>query len=413
MVFTGLAGGSHFNPNEARDARGRWTSGDDDSYTPTRGTPGMGWGDNHRIRHINDNSPFGRAKSIVGYASRDLNDSRRFPRPDRATVERYLRLFKTWAAAGDLDDKTFRDRYLGYYTSADRVLHLRAAAEAFAHGQSYGDMANAGWHLAAAVLGRNPSPNAYAPPNVFGEWSGKLDSMENMAATASPSPIINANATAPAAGKAGADQTKTPTAKDEADALGEDIRDRADGDDFMAYAFPTILFAEGGDEGYPPAGITLTAYKDMKTSSAISEDDRAAIRSSPPNQATLVAYYRAFLDHTMREVVSRGGYEQLEQITDFRARLAFVDALFARGESQGAALIRLAIRKTLEQFKMTPWDNRETGVLKQGTFIKYRDLANDASIRDKLIENLDNLLGGLGAFEGRERNIKDYLERRS
>jgi hypothetical protein len=151
----------------------------------------------------------------------------------------------------------------------------------------------------------------------------------------------------------------------------------------------------------------------MKTSSAIREDDRAAIRSSPPNQATLVAYYRAFLDHTMREVVSRGGYEQLEQITDFRARLAFVDALFARGESQGAALIRLAIRKTLEQFKMTPWDNRETGVLKQGTFIKYRDLANDARIRDKLIENLDNLLGGLGAFEGRERNIKDYLERRS
>ena len=150
----------------------------------------------------------------------------------------------------------------------------------------------------------------------------------------------------------------------------------------------------------------------MLKSAAIRDEDRAAIRNYPPTAKTIRAYYRAYLDNAMRRVVSQGGYEMLNLITDPRARLAFIDALFARGESEGPSLIRQAIKQTLEQLGRPPSLVEESGVMKSGTFDEYRKLADDPASREKLIENLNNLLGGLAAFEGRETNIQYYLEHR-
>jgi hypothetical protein len=103
-----------------------------------------GWGKGGwRSRKLHDDSPFGRAKSIVGYASRHLDEPKRFPRPDGETVNRYCRLFQTWAAAGTLDDTSFRDRYLGSYTSLHKTSWLRSVAKMFADRDNYGDMEQA------------------------------------------------------------------------------------------------------------------------------------------------------------------------------------------------------------------------------------------------------------------------------
>jgi hypothetical protein len=66
----------------------------------------------------------------------------------------------------------------------------------------------------------------------------------------------------------------------------------------------------------------------------------------------------------------------------------------------------------LEQLGRPPSIVQESGVMKSETLIEYRKLADDPASREKLIENLNNLLGGLAAFEGRETNIQYYLEHR-
>jgi len=415
-------------------------------------------GDSWRHLRLIDDSGFGRAKSIVGYASKELNDDRRFPRPDRSKVERHARLFRTWADAAGLDDETFHDRYIGHYTCVGDTSHLRRAAHEFAHGSSFGDMADAGWHLARAIGGTNVS-RWYSKVS---EWPHTLRDMETLAAAAAPidrqtvtSPLlIQASATRHPAGHPhsghgtshhdhgsghpdhssrhpdhrghtgnGDTKPKDSTKKkqprklskkeNEANALGKRLSKKSGADPFMAYAFPVILYAEGGYEGYPPAGITLTTYHDMLKSAAIRDEDRAAIRNYPPTAKTIRAYYRAYLDNAMRRVVSQGGYDMLNLITDPRARLAFIDALFARGESEGPSLIRQAIKQTLEQLGRPPSLVEESGVMKSGTFDEYRKLADDPMARAKLIENLENILTGTYGFGGRKENIHFYLDHRA
>ena len=120
MFFLGQGqgqGNNHFNPDQPRGPDGRWIAEDDDTYTPGPDSPGPGPGNRWRARAVGDDSDIGRAKSIVGYAARELETSlgrfHRVARPDRATAARYARLFRTWDAADDLDDRSFHDRDLG------------------------------------------------------------------------------------------------------------------------------------------------------------------------------------------------------------------------------------------------------------------------------------------------------------
>ena len=138
MFFLGQGqgqGNNHFNPDQPRGPDGRWIAEDDDTCTPGPDSPGPGPGNRWRARAVGDDSDIGRAKSIVGYAARELETSlgrfHRVARPDRATAARYARLFRTWDAADDLDDRSFHDRDLGPGIPPAATPWLRHAAKIY------------------------------------------------------------------------------------------------------------------------------------------------------------------------------------------------------------------------------------------------------------------------------------------
>jgi hypothetical protein len=187
-------------------------------------------------------------------------------------------------------------------------------------------------------------------------------------------------------------------------------------DVFAAYAFPAILFAEGGFRTYPPAGITTTTYEELLKSHALSDDDKEFIKYNPVNKDTVVRYYNLYFNDALQGLHNAGGgLAALEVIKDFRARFAFADALFAAGKSKGAELIRKAIKKTLKQLHMTRWKNHETGTIKAGTLDEYRLLSENNLVQQLLIANLESLvehykLGDHHPFENRYTgNIHDFL----
>ena len=174
--------GGHYDPDQPRGPDGRWIAGDDDTYTPPISDGGSG--------KLGDDSPFGRSKSILGYAAMELENAAsnayRLPRPDRSLVGRYAALFGTWADAAGLDDATFRDRYVGPETPMAVTRYLRFVAKTFATGQRFGDMHTAGVFLGAAARTAN-NQQGLAP---IQDWFHNPYRLEALAAKAPPPPPL-------------------------------------------------------------------------------------------------------------------------------------------------------------------------------------------------------------------------------
>ncbi|HVJ52168.1 MAG TPA: hypothetical protein VM689_06890 [Aliidongia sp.] len=142
----GIGGGDHFNPDEPRDERGRWTSS---GLTSTKPIRPAAW----RARPLLDGSAAGRAQALLHHTLLSLPDRlrRRFPLDDQSAPARLGKLLGRWADASGLDDETFRARFLQGGVTLAAVRALRSAARAATRAQNAGDMAEAGTHLASAV----------------------------------------------------------------------------------------------------------------------------------------------------------------------------------------------------------------------------------------------------------------------
>jgi hypothetical protein len=139
-VSFGFSGGNGvgFNPDEPRDAHGRWT-----------GSGSPSWQD----KNLTDRSPAGRATALARHAYLSLPDRLRHRSrwPDERETSQLAGLVQSWNAARSLDDDEFRARYLGGWVSLEATRHLRAAAFGAARAGTNGEMAEAGRHLAAAI----------------------------------------------------------------------------------------------------------------------------------------------------------------------------------------------------------------------------------------------------------------------
>ncbi len=131
-----------FNPDEPRDARGRWAGG---------GLPAMkaGWRDEqHSLA-----GGHGLAQALLTHAQLSMPSSRRFRQGwnDPAVAGHLSGLIDHWSDAGSLDDDAFLDRYLAHDASLKTVRALRAAAAKAVTARTAGDLAQAGDHLATAI----------------------------------------------------------------------------------------------------------------------------------------------------------------------------------------------------------------------------------------------------------------------
>ena len=84
-----------YNPNEPRDAHGRWTSG---GISPTD------W-------PLPNPSPVGRARTLLGHGIIGLYP--RFTLPTMEEAERFARMLRAWTDASDLDDQSFHHLFMG------------------------------------------------------------------------------------------------------------------------------------------------------------------------------------------------------------------------------------------------------------------------------------------------------------
>ena len=197
-------------------------------------------------------------------------------------------------------------------------------------------------------------------------------------------------------------------------------------DPFAAFAFPIMFFCEGSLVSKPIAGITGAAYQQILQSKSVRPEDLKQVQASRiPTLETVANFYRAYIDDAMRRVVPKNGYELLaddgngvnekaQGILNFNARLAFIDALFAPGPTDGAKIIRDAIKDTCAQFKMKTPPLRDSGVIDAQDYVAFRYLANtDIKTRDFLTQRLRKLLDGLDGFGGRITNTNAYMQNRS
>lgn len=188
-------------------------------------------------------------------------------------------------------------------------------------------------------------------------------------------------------------------------------------DSFAAYAFPAILYAEGGVGGNPPAGIRPSTKKSILDSPCVSKANKDVInQSDAPSIQNIDSYYRAVLDYTMGRIAPQNGYSYLSNIHDYRSRLAFADALFAVGLNGGADCIRSAIAKTYEQLNTPGGNPGETDRIGPKSFDAYVKLSENPDTRGLLITNLEEAMARIvlkgeahPAFEGRAFHIHLYL----
>ncbi len=130
-AFSGNAT-SHFNPNEQRDERGRWTSG------------GSSW----RNTPLRNPSAVGRAHTLLGHALAGVCHQgliREFKLPTDTEAQRFSLALAAWNAASNLNDERFRDRFTrGLVDDIATVRRLRhswggdTAATVVAHGAKVG-----------------------------------------------------------------------------------------------------------------------------------------------------------------------------------------------------------------------------------------------------------------------------------
>ncbi len=190
-----------FNPDEPRDARGRWTS---DGTMPAA----SGW----RAKPLQDKSPAGRARVLVMHAL--LSAPARFRRvpgwSDADSGNQLEALIDSWNEEAQLGDSIFRDRFLGSDVSLSTTRDLRAAARGAATAQTVGDMADASDNLAAVMraIGADnwPSLLQVAVAKAGSYDAGDLPSKSTspgQAASAAPKPADSQSMQATSTGGAG------------------------------------------------------------------------------------------------------------------------------------------------------------------------------------------------------------------
>jgi hypothetical protein len=130
---------SHYNPDEPRDERGRWTTG------------GSSW----RANPVRRPGPAGRAHLLLGHALTSAWHQgliREFKLPTEDEAGRFARTLRTWNAASDLDPETFRENFTrGLVDKPATIARLRQAASGSAEARSIGQMVDAGRPLTQAI----------------------------------------------------------------------------------------------------------------------------------------------------------------------------------------------------------------------------------------------------------------------
>ena len=137
-MFSGT-GRSHYNPDEARDWRGRWTSS----------------GDAWEKEPLRDPSPIGRANTLLGHSMGRLHCAglnRSYTLPTPAEAESFSRTLRAWNAATGLDDQAFHDLFTKPFVSAlATTRRLRDAARGSVLAQNFGQMVEASNSLGFAI----------------------------------------------------------------------------------------------------------------------------------------------------------------------------------------------------------------------------------------------------------------------
>ena len=132
-------GSSHYNPNEPRDERGRWTIG------------GSSW----RDAPLHDSSAVGCADLLLGHARYGLWQKgliREFHLPTEAEARRFSQVLAAWNAASQLDDERFRDCFTrDLVDDLATVRRMRQAAAGSVQAQTIGQMIEASYPLTAAI----------------------------------------------------------------------------------------------------------------------------------------------------------------------------------------------------------------------------------------------------------------------
>ncbi len=130
---------SHYNPDEPRDERGRWTTG------------GSSW----RVNPLRNPSPAGCAHTLLGHALASAWHQgliREFKLPTQDEADRFARTLAAWNAAADFDPTTFRERFTrGLVDHPATIARLRQAAAGAAEAQTFGQMVDASRPLTAAI----------------------------------------------------------------------------------------------------------------------------------------------------------------------------------------------------------------------------------------------------------------------
>jgi len=130
---------SHYNPDEPRDGRGRWTTG------------GSSWRDNP----LRNPGAVGRAHTLLGHAlasARHQGIIRQFSLPTQAEAEGFARTLGAWNAAANLDHDSFHDLFTrGLVDKPATVSRLRRAAAGSVQAETIGQMVDASRPLTAAI----------------------------------------------------------------------------------------------------------------------------------------------------------------------------------------------------------------------------------------------------------------------
>ncbi|HVJ52587.1 MAG TPA: hypothetical protein VM689_09010 [Aliidongia sp.] len=142
-----MAGGS-YNPDEARDEKGRWTS-DGLSSRAGSGRVTAAW----REKALPDSSASGTGMALAGHVALYLPPQmrRRVDWADQAQGTRLVRLLGCWNADAHLSDEVFRARYLSGGVEDATVRNLRMAAAEASKAATHGQLSDAARHLADAV----------------------------------------------------------------------------------------------------------------------------------------------------------------------------------------------------------------------------------------------------------------------
>ncbi len=150
-VFRGSS--NHYNPDEPRDSRGRWTSG---------GTSSTDWA-------LHDPSEVGRAGTLLGHGRFGLYPKFVLPTVDEARD--FARLLRAWNAASSLDDQSFHNLFVGdKLASLATTRFMREAARKAAAADTIDQMIEASRPLTAAIKDIGP-----------GRWPHVLNGLERQA----------------------------------------------------------------------------------------------------------------------------------------------------------------------------------------------------------------------------------------